>query len=99
MQICNIRCFHERLRLDWSSVVMATELSNQQNALIPNDLQYITAIFRMVCGGGMNTTAPLPHRGSWGRGLIFFNHLEPSGMFSTVIQAVAARRRLHSKSE
>ena len=44
MQMHNIRCLNERPRLDWSSVAMTTELSNQQNALIPNDLQYINGI-------------------------------------------------------
>ena len=63
MQMCNIRCFNERLRLDWSSIAMATELSNRQNALTPNDLKYITAFLSTVFGGIMNATAPLHKRG------------------------------------
>ena len=59
----NIRCSNERPRLDWSSVAMTTEVSNQQNALIPNDLQYILAILRTVYisgSGGMIASAPPP---------------------------------------
>ena len=61
MQMRNIRCSNERPRLDWSSVAMTTEVSNQQNALIPNDLQYINAILSTVSisrSGGMIATAP-----------------------------------------
>ena len=55
MQMCNIRCFNERLRLDWSSIAMATELSNRQmtNA---HDLKYITAFLSTVFGGIMNAS-------------------------------------------
>jgi hypothetical protein len=61
MQICNIRCFNERLRLEWSSIAMATEPSNQQNALMFNDLQYINAILSTVHGGGVQS--PESNRG------------------------------------
>ena len=61
MQMRNICCSYERPKLDWSSVAMTTEVSNQQNALIPNDLQYIHAILSTVSisrSGGMIATAP-----------------------------------------
>ena len=101
----NIRCSNERLWPDWSSVVMTTEVSNQQNVLIPNDLQYIHAILSTVsisASGGMIAAAPPRGAPSPTQGLLANRQLivvECCGMFSTVTQAIAARLRTHSKSK
>ena len=103
MQLHNIRCSNERPKLDWSSVAMTTEVSNQQNAQIPNDLQYIRAIFSTVSisrSGGMIATAPLrvapsPTQGVLANRLLIV--VECCGMFSTVTQAIAVRPRPHLK--
>ena len=61
MLMRNICCSNERPKLDWSSIAMTTEVSNQQNALIPNDLQYIHAILSTVSisrSGDLIATAP-----------------------------------------
>jgi hypothetical protein len=83
MQMCNIRCFNARPRLDWSSVAMATEPSNQQNALMPNDLQYNNTILSTVRGGGMKATARSPSPIEE-KGPLLLSHLEVSGLFATV---------------
>jgi hypothetical protein len=72
---------------------MATEPSNQQNVLMPNDLQYINAILSTVHDRGMNATARYPQ--SWGKELL--SHLEFSGLFTTVTQEITARSRSHLK--
>ena len=103
MQMRNIRCFNERPRPDWSFVAMTTEVSNQQNALIPNDLQYIHAILSTVSisrSGGMIATALPEGAPSSTQGVLANRQLtvvECSGMFSTVTQAIAVRPRPHLK--
>ena len=103
MQMHNIRCSFERPKLDWSSVAIKTKVSNQQIALIPNDLQYINAILSTVSisrSGGMIATAPLkgalsPTQGVLANRLLIV--VECCGMFSTVTQAIAVRPRPHLK--
>ena len=107
MQKRNICCFNARPRPDWSSVAMTTEVSNQQNALIPNDLQYINAILSTVSisrSGGMIATALLNPR-RFGKSStyycgMFWNVLYSNpGNRSSVTQAIAERPRPHLKSK
>ena len=76
----------EHPRLDWMPIAMTTGLSNQQNALMPNDLQYITALLSRVCGGIMNATAPLHNRS------IEVPVVEPSRSFWTVCYRIPGNR-------